>query len=143
MKQLAINSLTSLITGICFAGGLILAGILASHFYNDKSSFPELQYTNFPAGLIVIRHSVVQGRPSFTIRGSVKNTSSETWQRVSLIVDIRAGDALVNQCENDIRGEFLPDTERAFEIECYRVSGSNLPDNVSYHVAVKSAGKGA
>jgi uncharacterized protein (TIGR02588 family) len=142
MKQLLINSFSSLVTGIFFAIGLILVGVVATEFYDDKDSMPELEYTRLPGGFSVVEHSVVKGRPSFTIRGRVKNSSAETWQQVRLSADIKAGDALVNQCETEIHGDFPPSSERSFEIECYHVSGSNLPDNISYQLSVVSAGSG-
>lgn len=141
MKQFFINALTSLVTGIFFAIGLILVGIVATEAYDDESSMPRLDYTRLPGGLSVVKHSVVQGRPSFTILGSVRNNSTETWQQVSLTADIKAGGALVNQCETDIRGDFPPSSERSFEMVCSHVSGANLPDNISYQLSVVSAGK--
>jgi hypothetical protein len=142
MKQLLINSFTSLVTGIFFAIGLILVGVVTTEFYDDKESMPELKYTRLPGGFSIVEHSVAQGRPSLTIHGRVKNNSTKAWQQVSLSADIKAGDALVNQCETDVRGDFPPSSERSFEIECYHVSGSNLPDNISYQLSVVSAGSG-
>lgn len=141
MKQFLANAFTSLVTGIFFAIGLILVGLAVSYFYDREPSSPDLKYIQLPDGLRVIAHSVIPGRPTLTIRGAIENTSSNTWQQITVVADIKASDVQVNQCEADIRGPLAPREKRSFQINCYNVSGSNLPANISYTLGISVAGK--
>ena len=141
MKQLLANAVTALLTGIFFTLGIGLTIYAIDYFTDDHPSPKDLDYIQLPPGVTVIEHSQVQGTPSFTIVGVVENSSKTSWQSVSIAADILAAGVKVNSCETDLDDDFPPNARRAFKIECYGVSGTNVPSVVSYRVSVTSAGK--
>ena len=140
MKQLLANAFTSLVTGIFFTAGLVACFFAFEHLSSDTTQPSDLEFTPHPLGLIISEHEKVEGVPDFTVRGIVENETSTTWTRMHVEVAILAGSAQVNTCERQVWGEFAPGDRRAFQVECFDVTGENLPDNVSYSVAVVSAG---
>ncbi|QSX79377.1 hypothetical protein [Agrilutibacter solisilvae] len=143
MKKFLANAATSLVTGVFFCLGLVLTYLVFDHFVPGDPVPKDLVYVRLPGDLKVTRHLKVAGRPHMTIQGVVQNTGRTTWETVNVEVAVKAGGALVNQCDSDIRGVFLPGESRTFEISCFYVAGSGLPDNISYEIAIRSAGKQA
>lgn len=116
---------------------MVLAFDVASSW--NGSGGPEVDYIQLPENVRVIEHGVVKGTPSLTVRGVIENFGSEEWLDVSVQASIFAGDAQVNSCERNIGGKLGPGERSAFQVECYGVAGSNLPDNITYKISVKHA----
>jgi hypothetical protein len=140
MKQFIANALTALLTGIFFCLGIMLIGFIAVHFNADERSKPDLTYTHFPKDVRITHFYQVPGMPELTIRGSVENTGTTIWKQVVIEASIRVGGTLMNRCETDVFGSFPSHATREFQIKCFNVAGSNLPNNTSYELVVSSAG---
>lgn len=142
MKQMFVSALVSLISGICFALGVAGVIFIASGW--DKEGGPlgeEPEYIRLPPEVRILEHAHVPGTPSFTIRGVIENAGATEWTGTSIEAVIKAGGAQMNRCDTQIDGKFSPKSRRAFQIECYGVSGSDVPDNISYELSVRYARK--
>ena len=110
----------------------------------DKDGGPlgeEPEYIRLPPEVRILEHAHVPGTPSFTIRGVIENAGATEWTGTSIEAVIKAGGAQMNRCDPQIDGKFPPKSRRAFQIECYGVSGSDVPDNISYELSVRYARK--
>ena len=136
MKQLLVNALLSFVTGACFCLGVIL---VLSFFeygqYNDKRI-----HIGEPEGFVFSEHEIYDGEANFTVKGKIENISENEWSRAQLKVKIYAGNAYMTECENSI-SYIGPKSIRDFTIVCYDTAGSNLPQNISYKLSVRSGTK--
>lgn len=137
MKQLFYNALTSLVTGLSFTMGLLGVLLLVEAWNHGKVRTESAHdWVNRPAGIVITEHDRVPGTPTLTIRGVLANESERTWREVSIDASILAGQAQVNECDATVRGMLAPGERRAFQLECYGVSGSVDPDLVTYQLEV-------
>lgn len=125
----------SLLTGICFTVGVLLV-LLAKDIYVEKSAEEET-WVDTPDGVVISSHEIKDSAPRFTIVGEIHNSSPYDWKTIWIDVAVYAGSALVNTCDDSFR-HIPAQSSKPFEVQCYDVSGSNLPDNVSYEVLIKS-----
>ena len=135
MKKVLIQMLISLATGICFAAGFVLVILIWEG--DVLESDEDLTWIGNPDGVMVANHSIDATAHDFTVVGTVQNDSSHDWDTIHLELDVYAGKALVNNCDGDVQ-EVPPKSERSFRVECYQVSGQNLPDNIHYMLRVRS-----
>ena len=136
MRQLLINSLMSLATGICFMTGVFIVTQLFEKI--DKSK--ELIYTEQPDGFKFKNHKIVPDQETFTIEGKLINTRDIKWNNVQLVVRIYVGDAYMTYCRMSL-DHVGKRSIRAFTLVCRETAGSNLPENLTYELAVKRATK--
>ncbi len=125
----------SLLTGVCFTIGVLLV-LLAKDIYVERSAEEET-WVDAPEGVVVASHHFKGNAPRFTVVGEIHNGSPYDWKTIWVDVAVYAGDALVNSCDDSFR-HFPAQTSKPFEVRCYDVAGSNLPDNIHYEVRVKS-----
>ena len=136
MKQLIYGAILSLITGICFTLGVFGVVLAVEAWKGELKSATKGDWVNSPAGVSIAEHERVEGTPSFTIQGVIKNESDRVWFSVGVEAQIVAGQSQMNECETTVRGRFAPGERRAFQIECYGVAGTGTPENVTYKIAV-------
>lgn len=140
MRKLLASALMSTISGICFTLAVI-GVLLAFDALSSGSGFSqaEIDYIQLPEEVRVVEHETVLGTPNLTIRGVIENFGKEEWLDVSVHAAVFAGEAQVNSCDRNIGGKLGPGKRAAFQIECYGISGSNLPENISYKLSVRHA----
>ncbi len=142
MKQLIASALVSLVSGIFFALGVAGVIFIAGNWSQLGGSLAEEpEFISLPPNVRIVEHSHIAGTPMYTIRGVIENASSTEWVGVSIEAAIKAGGAQVNTCDTRIDGKFSTKSQRAFQIECYGVAGSDTPDNLNYELSVRSARK--
>lgn len=76
MKKLLITFITSVISGLLFVGG----GLLAIEIYDivtisDKKTPPDLYYVRPPENIEIIEQNIIPNSPYLTIEGKVQNNS--------------------------------------------------------------------
>ncbi len=133
-KKIGVGFLSGIGLGIGF-----LAVIFASETYFGGANDPESRtWEDDPPGLAITNHSTRPNMGQLTIVGEIENRSAFDWDTVWITAKILADDALVNNCEDTVRN--LPaNSTKGFEIRCYDVSGSGLPDNVRYELAIRTS----
>ena len=136
MKQLIYGAFVSLITGICFTIGVFLVIFAAEAWKGEPKSEIKGEWVDNPAGVSIAEHKRIEGTPSFTVQGIIRNDSNRVWVEVEVEAKILAGQSQINECDTTVRGKFAPGERRAFQIECYGVAGSGTPDNINYRVEV-------
>ena len=135
MKKIFIQMLISLATGICFATGfLFIVAIWEGDVFDGND---DKTWIGNPNGVTIANHSIDAESHDFTVTGTIRNDSIHNWDTIHIELDVYADEALVNNCDGDVR-EVPPDSERKFRVECYQVSGQNLPDNIHYKLRVRS-----
>lgn len=139
MRQMLYSTLLSLVTGMAFALGMFLIFLAADAWNRGPGASTDDQWVDHPAGLVVAESQRIEGTPTLTIQGVVENRGDRIWSQVSVEATILAGAAQVNQCEESTRGPIAPGERRPFQIECFKVAGSGLPDNIRYQLSVASA----
>ena len=133
-KKIGVGFLSGIGLGIGF-----LAVIFVVETYFGESGDPGPRtWEDDPPGLAITKHSTRPNMGQLTIVGDVENSSAFDWDTVWITARILAGDALVNNCEDTVRN--LPaNSTKEFEIKCYDVSGSGLPDNVRYELVIRTS----
>ena len=142
MKDLLRSSLISLITGILFAIGVI-AGIFLFELIPSNSSSAGTEerkgLVELPADFQIKEHAQVSGLEKFTVRGKLFNAGTSTWYAPTIQATIKAGRATMNSCSTIVDAWFNPNDELWFTLSCDGVTGTDLPDNVTYELVVLSA----
>lgn len=140
MKQLFANALTALSTGIFFALGVAVCFYAFEHLSAaGTSGNADLERIKLPTDLRIGSHERVEGTPNLTIVGVVENAGASAWSNASIEAEVLADGARVNECHATVNGAIPPGTRRAFQIECWNVSGTNLPESIGYRLQVSSA----
>ena len=125
----------SLLTGICFATGIMVVMLLWDVYV--ASIVEEETWVDQPSDVTIRNHSMKPNSARFTIVGEIQNDSSHDWKTVWLDADIFADSALVNSCEDTFR-HIPARSATPFELQCYDIAGMNLPDNIRYEVRVRT-----
>jgi hypothetical protein len=140
VKQLVANALVSVISGFCFALGVLAVVMLADVFDDPAAAFaPRTEIVRLPPEIAIAEHDRVAGTPYFTIRGVIENTGGNEWSDVMVKATILAGGAQVNDCDTRLDGKLQPMSRRAFQIECYGVAGTAVADALTYDLIIGSA----
>ena len=135
MKKIFLNSVFSLVTGLFFSLAVCIV-IIGYNIYTQEAPPEVTEHVKSPKDFDIINHQKLEGAARYTIQGTVKNISESAWGSVTLEARILASNAEVNRCETRVRG-FILQEERSFIIECYKVAGNGLPDNITYDLTVK------
>jgi hypothetical protein len=125
----------SLLTGISFTIGVLIV-LLARDIYEEQEESDEMWESN-PASIVIEQHSIKSNEPRFTVVGDVRNDSDQDWKRVWIDVRVFAGSALVNTCDESV-GYIAAQSNKRFEVRCYDIAGSDLPDNIHYEISIRS-----
>lgn len=123
---------------------LLMALILIALFYVIGSSVykgkKDRIYVDQPTGFEFKNHKIVDGQETFTVEGELINKQDIEWDNVQLVVSIFAGDAYMTYCRNNF--DYLGKrSSRNFRLVCRETAGSNLPENITYTLAVTRAEK--
>lgn len=135
MKSTLKAMFVSLLTGISFTVGVMLI-LLAKDIYVEKQGEDET-WVDYPEGVVVTNHSIKPNMPRLTIVGEIHNGSSQHLKSVWVDVDVFAGHALVNTCDDSFR-HVPAQTSKPFEVQCCDVAGTDLPDYIRYEVRVRT-----
>lgn len=135
MKRIFKDIGISLLTGISFTLGVLLV-LLAKDVYEEQEESDEMWESN-PASIVIEQHSIKTNEPRFTVVGEVRNDSEQDWKRIWIDVRVFADSALVNTCDESV-GYVAAQSSKHFEIRCYDIAGSNLPDNIHYEINIRS-----
>ncbi len=125
----------SLLTGISFTIGVMLI-LLVKDIYTESQAEEET-WVDYPEGVVIASHQIKPNAPRLTITGEIHNGSPFDLKSVWVDVDVFAGSALVNTCDDSFR-HIPADSSKPFEVQCYDVAGTNLPDFIRYEVRVRT-----
>lgn len=125
----------SLLTGACFTVGILVV-LFVNDVYEERS-YEEDVWVDTPENVFIENHAPKENSPRFAVVGEIRNESEHEWESLSVELEIYAGSALMNTCRNSF--QYIPArSSKPFEVGCYDVSGSGLPDNVRYEIEVTS-----
>lgn len=142
-RRLVSTALVSVVSGIGFAAGLAIIGVVSFWLCLPRGLFSTREdFVRFPPGLTIVEHERVAGQPHLTVRGTVQNAGPSEWTSVMVEASIKCGVAQVNKCDTEIRGKFRAGERRAFEIICDEAASDNTPENLGYEVQVTEATAG-
>lgn len=110
--------------------------LLAKDIYVEKQADDEI-WLDYPEGVAIKNHSIKPNMPRLTIVGEIHNGSSHDLKSVWVDVDVFAGPALVNTCDDSFR-HVPAQASKPFEVQCYDVAGTNLHDYIRYEVRVRT-----
>lgn len=125
----------SLLTGISFTIGVLLIVLVKENYVENQAD--NETWVDYPEGVVITSHQIKPNAPRLTIIGEIHNGSPYDLKSVWVNIDVFAGSALVNNCDDDFR--HLPaNSSKPFEVRCYDVAGTNLPDFIRYEVRVRT-----
>ena len=133
MKQLIVQSLTSLLSGVMLAVGVVLVAIVMNMTYTRP--IDKMKGRDMPDKVSIVESAVLPDQINYTIIGKLINSNQIEWNHLHLNATIYAGKAAVNECSESLSN--VPrDKEISFRIKCDKVSGVNLPDNITHKISV-------
>ncbi|MDK9559760.1 FxLYD domain-containing protein [Marinobacter sp. M216] len=133
MKRLVVQSLTSLLSGMFLALGVLL--VAAFFDGNYENPYDGRKGRDLPEQVSIVESAVLPGQINYTITGKLFNSSQIEWNHLSLRATIYAGNAVVNECSESV-DDVPRDQEVSFRIKCLGVSGVDLPKNLTHKIAV-------
>jgi hypothetical protein len=140
MKQMIINALVSLFTGfflvVGLGGGALVVGLMYEKLKDEpqKRFRPRVFSKPLPQSAI-IETTVVRDVPSFTVRGSLRNSGNEDWDIPEIKVEILSKGVVVTTCD-DVREWRIvkPGQTTNFLIVCRNIGWPATGENLDYRV---------
>ncbi len=137
MKKLLSTFLASLLSGLLFVGGALIAIEIHDNVSSssNKSTRSDLYYVRPPENIEILEQKIVPNSPYLTIEGRVQNNSKLDYYYLNIEISVFAGKALMNRCDFKVY-KVNSGESRKLKKECSGVGGSNLPDNVFVKLSV-------
>jgi hypothetical protein len=137
MKQLLANALVSLMSGISLVlgiGGALWVGERLMREDKPKKIWPRFHTETLPSTAI-LETSVVTSVPKFTVRGSLKNSTSADWDVGEIQLQILSKGVVVNTCKKIFEWNTVKAGEGTnFLIECSDVNSPSNGELLEYRV---------
>ena len=136
MKQLVVNALVSLVTGMFFVLGIAGAAFIVERLYKSSKEPPKRPaYINAEAlpEAAFFDHAVVDGVPFFTVKGTVRNDSETVWNYVDIVAALLVDETTVNTCRyNKSDLSIPPKSSVKFLIECRDIAAEIISPKIRY-----------
>ena len=131
MKQVLINIVTLVTSGL-----IILSAMFLMFVYLDNDVKPKRYiYIDNPNGIEITNHNKNNDLNKYTVTGTMKNNTETEWHRVRISIKIYAGTAYMNSCSESY-AYLSANSSKKFSLACREISGSNIPNNVTYKIFV-------
>jgi len=130
-------SLLGSAVGVVVLGLLVVGGsaLLAEATENTGKSSSRIDN---PPGLQAVDHDQVRNVDSFSVRGTVVNVGSATWDYPDVTLRIFAGEVQVNECRGLVPDTISPGSRHPFQVTC-EDTAADLPFPVRYQIAISEA----